>query len=129
MENSIRSPSRFSEKAVLILTGKSEVQVSVEEIGPPLLSERVRRELGIGKIIEEHVERAIFLTVLHQLPISGADCSCDTQSQDYEIDGAEELSLLHLYPVIAFGEEGISQQRDRSPFAPGYRKDVLELVG
>lgn len=135
VENLIRSLSRFSEKALLILSGKSEVQASAKKIGPSLIFERVWRELGIGKIIKEllegrkfefDVERAIFLTVLHRLFVSGSDRSCDTWHQDYEIDGVEELSLHHLYRAMAFLGEEIPEQRDRTPFAPRCRKDVME---
>jgi hypothetical protein len=133
VENLIRSLSRFSEKALLILSGKSEVQASAKKIGPSLIFERIWKELGIGEIIKEllngrkfefDVERAIFLTVLHRLFVSGSDRSCDAWHQDYEIDGVEELSLHHLYRAMAFLGEEIPEQRDRMPFAPRCRKDA-----
>ncbi len=76
VENLIRSLSRFSEKVLLILSGKSEVQASAKKIGPSLIFDRIWKELGIGEIIKEllngrkfefDVERAIFLTVFHRL--------------------------------------------------------------
>jgi hypothetical protein len=121
VENLIRSLSRFSEKALLILSGKSEVQASAKKIGPSLIFERIWKELGIEEIIKEllngrkfefDVERAIFLTVLHRLFVSGSDRSCDAWHQDYEIDGVEELSLHHLYRAMAFWGEEIPEQRD-----------------
>jgi hypothetical protein len=42
------------------------------------------------------VERAIFLTVLHRLFVSGSDRSCDRWHRDYVIDGIDALSLHHL---------------------------------
>jgi hypothetical protein len=52
------------------------------------------------------VERAIFLTVLHRLFVSGSDRSCDRWHRDYVIDGSDALSLHHLYRAMAFlGEE------------------------
>jgi transposase len=135
VENLIRSLSRFSEKVLLILSGKSEVQASAKKIGPSLIFDRIWKELGIGEIIKEllngrkfefDVERAIFLTVFHRLFVSGSDRSCDVWHQDYEIDGVEELSLHHLYRAMAFLGEEIPEQRDRTPFAPRCRKDVME---
>src|SRR3990172_1221867 len=82
IENLVRSLSRFSEKALLILSGKSDVQAVSKKIGPSLIFERLWKELGMGKIIrrllaerkfEFDVERAIFLTVLHRLFVSGSD--------------------------------------------------------
>ncbi len=135
VENLIRSLSRFSEKVVLILSSKSEVEASAKKIGPSLIFERLWKELGMGKILKEllrgrkfefDVERAIFLTVLHRLFVSGSDRSCDTWHSDYEIDGVEELSLHHLYRAMAFLGEQIPEQRDRTPVAPRCRKDIIE---
>jgi transposase len=135
IENVIRSLSRFSEKVLLILSGKSEVHASAPKIGPSLIFERLWKELGIGKIIREllenrkyefDVERAIFLTVLHRLFASGSDRSCDKWHQDYRIDGVEELSLHHLYRAMAFLGEEIEEQKDKTPFALRCTKDVIE---
>jgi len=135
IENIIRSLSRFSEKVLLILSGKSEVHAAAKKIGPSLIFERLWKELGIGKIIqgllggrrfEFDVERAIFLTVLHRLFASGSDRSCDKWHQDYQIDGVEPLSLHHLYRAMAFLGEEIEDQRERTPFAPRCTKDVME---
>ena len=135
IENLIRSLSRFSEKALLILSGKSEVQASAKKIGPSLIFGRIWKELGIAEIMKElltgrkfefDVERAIFLTVLHRLLVSGSDRSCDRWHQDYEIDGMEELSLHHLYRAMAFLGEEVPDQRHGTPFAPRCRKDVIE---
>jgi len=86
IENLVRSLSRFSEKVLLILSGRSDVHAVSKKIGPSLIFERLWKELGMGKIIrrllgerkfEFDVERAIFLTVLHRLFVSGSDRSCD----------------------------------------------------
>ncbi|MDP3185489.1 MAG: IS1634 family transposase, partial [Anaerolineales bacterium] len=131
----IRSLSRFSEKVLLILSGKSKVHAAAKKIGPSLIFERLWKELGIGRIIqgllggrrfEFDVERAIFLTVLHRLFASGSDRSCDKWHQDYQIDGVEPLSLHHLYRAMAFLGEEIEDQRERTPFAPRCTKDVME---
>ena len=71
VETLIRSLSRFSEKVLLILSGKSDVSASSKKIGPALVFERLWEELGIKKVIKDlhsrrkyefDVERAIFLT-------------------------------------------------------------------
>ena len=135
IENLVRSLSRFSEKVLLILSGKSDVRADAKKIGPALICERLWKELGIGKIIRRllaerkfafDVERAIFLTVLHRLFVSGSDRSCDRWHRDYVIDGIDALSLHHLYRAMAFLGEAIEDQKDCTPFAPRCTKDVIE---
>jgi transposase len=135
IENLVRSLSRFSEKVLLILSGKSDVRADAKKIGPALICERLWKELEIGKIIRRllaerkfgfDVERAIFLTVLHRLFVSGSDRSCDRWHRDYVIDGIDALSLHHLYRAMAFLGEEIADQKDCTPFAPRCTKDVIE---
>ena len=135
IENLVRSLSRFSEKVLLVLSGKSEVRANAKKIGPALICERLWKELGIGKIIRRllaerkygfDVERAIFLTVLHRLFVSGSDRSCDRWHRDYEIGGVAPLSLHHLYRAMAFLGEELEDQTECTPFAPRCRKDVIE---
>ena len=135
VENLVRSLSRFSERVLLILSGKSAPHASAKKIGPSLIFERLWKELGIGKILREllegrkfefDVERAIFLTVLHRLMVSGSDRFCERWHQEYQIDGVKDLALHHLYRAMAFLGEEIPDQRDRTPFVPRCRKDLVE---
>ena len=135
IETLIRSLSRYSEKVLLILCGRSEVSASAKKIGPALIFERLWRELGIKKVIsnllsdrkfEFDVERALFLTVLHRLFISGSDRSCHRWRRDYVIEGVEELSLHHLYRAMAFVGQEVADQKDATPFAPRCIKDLIE---
>lgn len=135
VEKLIRSISRFSEKVLLILSNKTEVNASAKKIGPALIFERLWNQLGIKKVItnilsdrkfEFDVERAVFLTVLHRLFSSGSDRSCDRWKRDYIIEGATELSLHHLYRAMAFLGEEAEDQTGRTPFVPRTIKDLVE---
>jgi len=135
IETLIRSLSRFSEKALLVLSGKADIQASAKKIGPALIFERLWKELQIGQVIksllrerkfEFKVERAVFLTVLHRLLVSGSDRSCDKWHRDYLIERANDLSLHHLYRAMAFLGEEIADQQDRTPFSPRCIKDLIE---
>ena len=64
------------------------------------------------------MERAIFLTVLHRLFLSGSDRSCNKWRRDYVIEGVDDLSLHHLYRAMAFIGEGLEDQKDTTPFSP-----------
>ena len=115
--------------------GNADVQATAKKIGPALIFERLWQELEIGKIIrrilgnrkfEFDVERAIFLTVLHRLFVSGSDRSCDKWHRDHRIAGVEALCLHHLYRAMAFLGEETEDQKDCTPFAPRCTKDVIE---
>jgi transposase len=134
IETLIRSLSRFSEKALLILSGKSDIGASAKKIGPALIFERLWKELKIDAVLRRllkerrfgfDVERAIFLTVLHRLFASGSDRFCDTWRRDYIINRVGGLSLHHLYRAMAFLGEEIEDQRDHT-FSPRVTKDLIE---
>jgi transposase len=135
IETLITSLSRFSDKVLLILSGKSDISAAANKIGPALIFERLWKELKIQKVIKEllsgrkfefDVERAIFLTILHRLFVSGSDRSCDKWHRDYVIEGVEDLSLHHLYRAMAFLGEEIEDQKNASPFTPRCNKDLIE---
>ena len=136
IENLIRSLSRFSEKVLLVLSGKSDdINAEAKKIGPALIFDRLWKEMGIKKILRTlltdrkfgfDVERAIFLTVLHRLFASGSDRSCDKWHRDYVVNGVDGLSLHHLYRAMAFLGEEIEDQKDRTPFSPRCTKDLIE---
>jgi hypothetical protein len=134
VESLIRSLSRFSERMLLILSDKSKVSASAKKIGPALIFERLWKELEIGSIVSSlvadrkfgfSVERAMFLTVLHRLFVSGSDRGCEKWRHNYKIVGTEEIALHHLYRAMAFLGEEISDQEDRT-HAPRCPKDVIE---
>jgi hypothetical protein len=125
VESLIRSLSRFSEQAVLVLSGKSQVNVTTKKIGPALIFERLWQELGIGSIVSSlessrkfgfSIERALFLTVMHRLFVSGSDRWCERWRRDYVIPGTDSLQLHHLYRAVAFLGKELPDQQDRTPF-------------
>ena len=135
VETLVRSLAKYSEKVLLVLSGGSTPSAQSKKIGPSLIFERLWKELGIKKVIkrllgerkfEFDVERAIFLTVLHRLFVSGSDRACNKWRRDYVIEGADNLSLHHMYRAMAFLGEEIADQKDTTPFAPRCIKDVIE---
>ena len=135
VETLIRSLSRFSERVMLILSGDSEVLADAKKIGPALIFERLWQRTGIqnaikqmlcGRAFEFDVERAIFLTVLHRLMVSGSDRYCDRWRSDYLINGVDELDLHHLYRAMGFVGEELADQKNASPFAPWCIMDAIE---
>ena len=125
IEGLARSLSRFSEKVLMVLSGRSDgIHAEAKKIGPALVFDRLWKELGIvrtlGRLLSDRkfgfdVERAIFLTVLHRLFVSGSDRSSDKWHWDYVINGINGLSPHYLYRAMAFPGEEIEDQRDRAP--------------
>ena len=135
IETLIRSLSRFSEKTMLILSGQSDISADALKIGPSIIFERLWKETGIQKAIksllvdrrfEFDVERAVFLTVLHRLMVSGSDRSCERWRSDYLIDGTGQLDLHHLYRAMTFLGEPIEDQKDATAFTARCNKDLIE---
>lgn len=135
VETLIRSLARFSEKTLLVLSGKVDVNAHAVKIGPALIFERIWRELGlpaifrdllVGRKFEFDIERAVFLTVLHRLFVSGSDRSCNMWRRDYAIGGVDSIALHHCYRAMAFLGEVLSDQADATPFAPRCMKDLVE---
>ena len=139
LERLLRSGARFAAKAMVLSTGFDDdaAKIAVRRIGPALVFERLWEETGCRAVIADlagvrghkfALERAVFLTVLHRLFVSGSDRAADRWREDYAIAGVEGLDLHHLYRAMAWlGEElPVKDQDGRTPFAPRCLKDVVE---
>jgi len=139
LERLVRSGARFAAKAMVLSAAGDEAAttIAVRRIGPALVFERLWQETGCRAAITEltgkrkhgfALERAVFLTVLHRLFVSGSDRAADRWRGDYAIAGIETLDLHHLYRAMAWlGEELPEKEQDgRTPFAPRCVKDGVE---
>jgi hypothetical protein len=138
LERLLRSGARFAAKAMVLSAANDDaaVKIAVRRIGPALVFERLWEETGCRVVMAElagrrkHgfvLERAVFLTVLHRLFVSGSDRAADRWREDYAIAGVEGLDLHHLYRAMAWlGKELPEKEQDgRTPFAPRCLKDVV----
>lgn len=135
----LESGSRFSEALMVIRAHSKGVApvVSTRRIWPAMVFERLWKETGCRDVIREllkgrkygfDVERAIFIVTLHRLFDPGSDRKADRWKEDYRIDGAEKLSLHHLYRAMAWvGEElPMSDQCQATRYSPRCVKDLIE---
>ncbi len=139
LDDLIQSCSRFAEHTA-VLNALRQKQISpgrTVRIGPPLVFERLWRDVGLTKILQRTlegrkfefaVERAVFLTVLHRLFVSGSDRSAERWRHGYAIDGVEDLELHHLYRAMGWlGEPLPNQQQDGIAGLPARcTKDLIE---
>src|SRR3954470_21979588 len=133
-----RSAARLAQRSLLLsaLDEGTAPQLACRRIGPPLLFERLWRDTSCGDVLNElligrgfgfAVERAIFLTVLHRLMISGSDRACAHWRDDYRIPGSDQLHLHHLYRAMAWlGEELPATEQANHTLVPRCVKDLVE---
>jgi hypothetical protein len=135
----VASCARFADQTAVLEAherGKTQA-VETVKVGPPLVFERLWRELGLPEILENlltdrqfqfAVERAVFVTVLHRLFDPGSDRAADVWHQGYAISGASSLQLHHFYRAMAWLGEPLpaDQQYGATPFTPRCTKDRIE---
>ena len=105
LERLVRSGARFAAKAMVLSAASNEaaIKIGVRRIGPALVFERLWEETGCRAVItalagqRKHgfaLERAVFLTVLHRLFMSGSDRAADRWREDYAIAGVAGLICI-----------------------------------
>ena len=133
-----RSAARLAQRSMVLslIDEGSAPALTCKRIGPPLLFERLWRDTRCREVVEElladrgfgfPVERAVFLTVLHRLMISGSDRACDQWRGDYRIAGVDSLQLHHLYRAMAWlGEELPAAEQHGRTLVARCIKDLVE---
>jgi hypothetical protein len=133
-----RSAARLAQRSMVLslIDEGSAPALTCKRIGPPLLFERLWRNTRCREVVEElladrgfefPVERAVFLTVLHRLMVSGSDRGCDQWRGDYRITGVDSLQLHHLYRAMAWlGEELPAAEQHGRTLVARCIKDLVE---
>jgi len=139
LERLAASIGRYAERAIVLsqLHAGDLDGLSCKRIGAPLLFGRLWQDTGCRAVIDEllaarsfefPLERAVFVSVLHRIMVSGSDRACEKWMIDYDIPGIDELALHHFYRAMAWlGEElDAEQQAGTTGFAPRTIKDQIE---
>lgn len=139
LERLAASVARYAERAIVLsqLVAGSPDGLACKRIGAPLLFGRLWEETSCRTVLEEllatrgfefPVERAVFVSVLHRIMVSGSDRACEKWMADYDIPGVDGLALHHLYRAMAWlGEElEADQQAAATGIAPRTTKDLIE---
>jgi len=135
IDSLISKLGRYSKEVLMVITGQSQIQALTYSIGPAIVFERIWKELEMPAIIHKlleprkfsfDIERAIFMTVLHRLFVSGSDRQCDRWKKTQRIEGSDSLSLHHLYRAMLFLGEEVDDQLGKTPFTNRCMKDVIE---
>jgi hypothetical protein len=118
LDGLIASATRHSRRSIVLSSFyRGELaEVRRRSIGPDLVFGHLWRETGCAAVLRRHlagrrfgfdVERAIYLTVLHRIMISGSDRHANAWQGSLEIPGVEALSLNHAYKAMAWLGEAI----------------------
>jgi Transposase DDE domain len=137
LERLAASVGRYAERAIVLSqleAGKLE-DLHCKRIGAPLLFGRLWQDTGCRAVIDElltgrqfeyPVERAIFISVLHRIMVSGSDRACEKWMTDYDLAEADELALHHFYRAMAWLGEELGADEHASSLVPRTVKDVIE---
>jgi len=134
----LASGAKLTDQVLLISTLDEDedgaLSASAKRFGAPLLFGKIWEGLGIDEVLaavlaerafEFPVERAVFVSTLHRLFVSGSDRDCASWMQDYDIPGAAGLDLHHFYRAMAWLGEEI-EEKVEGALAPRCIKDVIE---
>jgi hypothetical protein len=135
----LHSCAKFSDHvAVLDATRAEDFEPQdAVRLGPPLVFGRLWEELGLpqvlhtllrGRKFEFSVERAVLMTVLHRLMVSGSDRAAERWCRGYALSGIENLELHHLYRAMGWLGEPLpaAEQSADQRLGPRCRKDLIE---
>ena len=139
LESLLASAGRFSRTASIVEAHRRGQAVTTRtvRVGPGRIFGRLWREVGLDRVLREllsdrrfefPVERAVFLTVVHRLMVSGSDRSAEKWQAGYDLEGVSGLELHHLYRAMAWLGESLPRegQVGKTPFSPRCVKDVIE---
>jgi len=118
LDGLIASAARHSRRSIVLSSFyRGELaELRRRSIGPDLVFGHLWQETGCREVLHRHLagrrfgfdaERAIYLTVLHRLMVSGSDRHASLWQQTIEIPGMADLTLNHAYKAMAWLGEAI----------------------
>jgi hypothetical protein len=122
LDGLIASAARHSRRSIVLSSFyRGELpELRRLSIGPDLVFGRLWQETGCADVLRHllgerqfgfDVERAIYLTVLHRLMVSGSDRHAHDWHQRLRIPGAEALTLRQAYKAMAWLGETTDDDR------------------
>jgi hypothetical protein len=122
LDGLIASAARHSRRSIVLSSFyRGELpELRRLSIGPDLVFGRLWQQTGCADVLRHllgerqfgfDVERAIYLTVLHRLMVSGSDRHAHDWHQRLRIPGAEALTLKQAYKAMAWLGEQTADDR------------------
>jgi hypothetical protein len=139
LDQLLQSLARLSDHAAVLHALKTHqiTPSSTVHLGPPLVFEKLWRQLGMpdilrgllaGRRFEFPLERVLFITVLHRLFVSGSDRAAERWCRKYALGDLGTLDLHHFYRTMGWLGEPLAedQQPTDRALGPRLRKDLIE---
>lgn len=113
LDGLVESLARFSDHLTVINALKTNqiVPSASVHVGPPLVFEKLWREMGLPKILRRllqgskigfPLERVVFITVLHRLFAPGSDRAAEQWCRRYELGDISRIDLQHFYRTMGW---------------------------
>ncbi|MCU4160827.1 IS1634 family transposase [Acidiphilium sp. AL] len=133
LDGLIASAARHSRRSIVLSRFyRGELaELCRRSIGPDLVFGRLWQETGCAEVLRQHltdrhfgfdVERAVYLTVLHRLMVSGSDRHAASWRETLEVPGADAITLDHAYKAMAWLGEPITTDDAQER----YQAEVIE---
>ncbi len=141
LDGLIASAARHSHRSIVLSSFyRGELaELRRISIGPDLVFGRVWAETGCrdvltGLLAERRfscdIERAVYLTVLHRLMVSGSDRHASGWRHAFRVPGAETLDLDHAYKAMAWlGEKDASDRSTAEAIEEALYRHRQPLLG
>ncbi|MGC8478284.1 MAG: IS1634 family transposase, partial [Acetobacteraceae bacterium] len=111
LDQLIASAARHSRRSIVLSRFyRGELpELKRTSIGADLVFGRLWQEIGCGAVLKDllagrqfgfDVERAIYLTVLHRLMVSGSDRHAASWRETLEVPGIDAITLDHAYKAM-----------------------------
>ena len=136
LDSLIVSAARHSRRTIVLSSFyRGELaEIRRRSIGPDLVFGQLWRETGCQAVLRRQlagrrfgfdVERAIYLTVVHRLMVSGSDRHASMWQQMLDIPGAKDLTLNHAYKAMAGRGDRWRGQRPNTSLHRCHRRGAL----
>jgi hypothetical protein len=140
LEGLLESLAKFSDH-LAVLNAARDTEVIPEaavRIGPALVFGKLWEQLGLPEILRRQLwgrkfefplERAVFITVLHRLFVSGSDRAAEVWCRRQKCGEIDNLNLHHFYRTMGWLGEVLpddQQPNEPGPLGPRLRMHLIE---
>lgn len=140
LEGLLESLAKFSDHLAVLNAARDQevIPQAAVRIGPALVFGKLWDQLGLPDILRRllrdrkfqfPLERAVFITVLHRLFVSGSDRAAEVWCRRHRVGEIDHLDLQHFYRTMAWLGEALPDEQqpdEEGPLGPRLRMHQIE---
>lgn len=140
LDGLLESLAKFSDHLAVLHAARDQevVPKAAVRMGPALVFGKLWDQLGLPDILGRllagrkfafPLERAVFITVLHRLFVSGSDRAADVWCRRQRVGDIDDLHLQHFYRAMGWLGEPLpddQQPKEPGPLGPRLRMHQIE---